>query len=169
MTTVQCLQSSALLHPREGLNLSEDDIGVISPYRSQAQKLRKAINRPGVTVIIISTVRSNESYLSHDARFSLGFIAHPKRLGVALTRAQAGVVVVGNPEVLAIDPLWRKFLVAVHDGGGWTGEPWDADAARTDGFDPVAEARARMDDLTRTLAGLELAGGSSSDDAGDDW
>ncbi|BGP41754.1 Helicase MOV-10 [Rhodotorula kratochvilovae] len=183
--TVVAAYVEALLHSSEGLDLAEKDIGVI-PYRSQAEKLREAINRSEVTVgsveqfqgaerscIIISTVRSNEQYLSHDARFSLGFIAHPKRLNVALTRAQAGLIVVGNPEVLALDPLWRRFLLYVHDHGGWTGEAWDADAARRDEFDPVGEARARMDDLTRTLAGLGLGGESwsdeSGDESGDDW
>jgi helicase MOV-10 len=39
-------------------------------------------------VIIISTVRSNAQFLDHDLKHKLGFIATPKRINVAITRAQ---------------------------------------------------------------------------------
>lgn len=110
-------------------------------------------------------MRSNDSYLAHDARFSLGFIAHPKRLNVALTRAQAALIVVGNPEVLALDANWRKFLCFCHDHGAWAGEKWDADSAKREGFDPVGIARDRMDELTKTLAGMGLG----EDDGEGSW
>ncbi|GAA5889228.1 hypothetical protein JCM8208_007808 [Rhodotorula glutinis] len=177
--TVVAAYVNALLHQREGLDLEEKDIGIISPYRAQVSKIRKAVNRPAVevgsteqyqgaerSVIIISTVRSNEANLAHDARFALGFISHPKRLNVALTRAQAALIVVGNPEVLAADPSWRKFLLHAHEHGGWAGEEWDAEAAKRDDFDPVGQARDRMDDLATLLGGvgLEDEDDSSSDE-----
>ena len=59
-------------------------------------------------VMIISTVRSNKEYLELDKRFSLGFLSNPKRFNVSLTRAQAGCIIVGDPEILALDPLWRR-------------------------------------------------------------
>lgn len=39
-------------------------------------------------VIIISTVRSDAQFLDHDLKHKLGFIATPKRINVATTRAQ---------------------------------------------------------------------------------
>jgi len=44
---------------------------------------------------------------------------------VALTRAQALLIVVGNPVVLSLDPLWRAFLNYVYLRGGWKGKKID--------------------------------------------
>lgn len=41
-----------------------------------------------------------------DVRCRLGFLSNEKRLNVALTRAQALLVVVGNPHVLCKDTNW---------------------------------------------------------------
>jgi hypothetical protein len=40
---------------------------------------------------------------------------------VAVTRAQALLIVVGNSNVLGLDPLWRRFLNVIALGGGWRG------------------------------------------------
>lgn len=45
-------------------------------------------------IIIISCVRSNDYQ-------GIGFLADPRRLNVALTRAKYAAIVVGNPKVLA--------------------------------------------------------------------
>ena len=46
---------------------------------------------------------------------------------VAITRAQAMLIVIGNPNTLVLDPIWREFLNYVHSCGGCRGEPisWD--------------------------------------------
>jgi hypothetical protein len=46
---------------------------------------------------------------------------------VAVTRAKALLIIVGDPLVLGLDPLWREYLNTVHAGGGWRGRPipWD--------------------------------------------
>jgi len=46
---------------------------------------------------------------------------------VAVTRAKALLIIVGDPLVLGLDPLWRTYLNEVHAGGGWRGRaiPWD--------------------------------------------
>jgi hypothetical protein len=46
---------------------------------------------------------------------------------VAITRAQALLIIVGDPMVLGLDILWRRFLYFIHGSGGWKGAPfpWD--------------------------------------------
>ena len=48
----------------------------------------------------IFQVRSNESLVSSDIHHNLGFLSNPKRFNVAITRAQALLIIVGNPHVL---------------------------------------------------------------------
>ncbi|KAG8870410.1 hypothetical protein FRB97_009799 [Tulasnella sp. 331] len=124
------------------LRLMDPEIGVISPYNAQCQKIRAVIRiqHPGVKVgsveefqgqerrvIIISTVRSSMDYVTYDLRHTLGFVSNPRRFNVAITRAQALVIIVGDPDVLGLDPLWRSFLNYIHQNGGWKGRKigWD--------------------------------------------
>lgn len=57
-------------------------------------------------------------------------MANERRFNVAMTRAQALLIVIGDPDVLGLDPLWRCFLNYVHKSGGWKGRRigWDPDA-----------------------------------------
>ena len=41
---------------------------------------------------------------------------------MAVTRAQALLIVVGDPDVLSIDPMWRGFLNYVYQNYGWIGD-----------------------------------------------
>jgi AAA domain len=105
-------------------------IGVITPYEGQRayttaymvqhgalrSALYQAIEVASVDsfqgrekdYIILSCVRSNEHQ-------GIGFLNDPRRLNVALTRARFGVVVVGNPRVLAKQPLWHLLLTHFQD------------------------------------------------------
>ena len=59
--------------------------------------------------------------LKTDIRHSLGFVASPKRLNVALTRARALLVILGNPHLLSRDPVWRLVLNFCVERGSYTG------------------------------------------------
>lgn len=97
--------------------VSVKDIGVISAYRGQAEELRKRLRAwPELEVktidgfqgrekpiIIFSCVRSNPDG-------QIGFLADHRRLNVALTRAQRGLVVIGNPLTLQQDGMWCQWL-----------------------------------------------------------
>nr|CAB3263913.1 putative helicase mov-10-B.1 [Phallusia mammillata] len=116
------------------------EIGVISPYRQQVKKIRQVLEKKQVLgrekikvgsveefqgqerkVIIISTVRSDCHNLVHDKRFHLGFLQNPKRFNVAITRAKALLIVIGNPSILCKDHYWRKLLDFCRDRGGLSG------------------------------------------------
>jgi helicase MOV-10 len=83
---------------------------------------------------------------------------------VAVTRAQALLIVVGDPDVLGLDPLWRAFLNYVRIHGGWTGPAmsWDPREDVRDGMDYARETRERgmadMNALARRMEALALDG-----------
>ena len=84
-------------------------------------------------VIIISTVRSQNDLLVHDLKYNLGFVANEKRFNVAITRAKALLIVVGNPRVLATDEKnWLPLLRFCRDKKSWLGEEWDEGASSDD-------------------------------------
>lgn len=110
----------------------------------------------------MSTVRSDPSKISHDLKHALGFLVNPRRMNVALTRAQALLIVVGNPKILGLDPLWRSFLNYVQAHGGWKGvEPdWEVRWPEDDPEEPSVQgvsARDEMDGLAHRLRGLVVS------------
>ncbi|KAF8067812.1 P-loop containing nucleoside triphosphate hydrolase protein [Lyophyllum atratum] len=158
---------------------TDNDIGVITPYNAQCRKIRTALRNvaDGVKVgsveefqgqerrvIIISTVRSSTEFVEYDLRHTLGFVASPRRFNVAVTRAQSLLIVIGDPSVLSLDPLWRSFLNYIHHNNGWTGSPitWDPKAPvdEAGGYDKKIRETARIDmnDFTRRMEALTLAG-----------
>ncbi|KAJ3294685.1 hypothetical protein HDU79_010643 [Rhizoclosmatium sp. JEL0117] len=91
-------------------NLGTVDVGTVEDYQGMERR-----------IILLSTVRSNRLHLPHDLRNDLGLIHFPARLNVALTRAQALLVVVGDPETLCLDPLWISVLSFFYRNGCWKG------------------------------------------------
>ncbi|XP_033647604.1 putative helicase MOV-10 [Asterias rubens] len=116
-----------LLDKRGGRKIKESDIGVITPYRRQVQKIKEVLKKrhhgdikvgsveefqgQERLVIIVSTVRSTKpEHIQMDIDFHLGFVKNPKRLNVAVTRAKALLILVGNPYMLNKDQNWSMFL-----------------------------------------------------------
>ena len=134
-------------------------------------------------VIIISTVRSSKNYIESDLRHTLGFVSHPRRFNgmtcfllaagwanpgiVAVTRAKALLILVGDPATLSLDPLWRRFLTLIHRNGGWTGDeiPWDPEneveddqleeATRIGALEDMRQLAERVEALTLDAAFVE--------------
>lgn len=108
------------------LGISSRDIGIISPYAKQAKVIKSLLieaefELPKVgtveefqgqecNIIILSTVRTKTTYINSDIKYTIGFVGHPKRLNVALTRAQSLLIIIGNPNLLIEDTLWRTVL-----------------------------------------------------------
>ena len=119
------------------------EIGIISPYSKQVQKLRLLLKQANNAlggeldqikvastelfqgqerkVIIISTVRSSDEFVTFDVKHNLGFLVNPKRFNVAITRAQALLIVVGNPRVLSDDVNWKALIKHFFERGACTG------------------------------------------------
>jgi helicase MOV-10 len=89
---------------------------------------------------------------------------------VAVTRAQALLIIVGDPNVLSLDPLWRSFLNYIHSNNGWTGVPipWDSrEIVREGGYDEEARNRgaADMNAFTERLQAMTLNSTTDVDEA----
>uniref|UniRef100_A0A8C5DEA3 RNA helicase n=1 Tax=Gouania willdenowi TaxID=441366 RepID=A0A8C5DEA3_GOUWI len=144
--------------------ISPRDIGIIAPYRKQVQKIRKGLEKVGKDlrlnnmdavkvgsveefqgqerrVIMVSTVRSSTDYLQMDQKFHLGFVKNEKRFNVAVTRAKALLIVVGNPRVLKSDSTWARFIQYCRDEGGYIGiEMEEEHLLFCSSFPPVEES-----------------------------
>ncbi|XP_019633546.1 PREDICTED: putative helicase mov-10-B.1 [Branchiostoma belcheri] len=119
-----------LLNSRGTVRVNKRDIGIISPYRRQVQKIQQQLRQQYPTdhaqlkvgsveefqgqerlVIIVTTVRSPKlEFLRLDKEYNLGFLNNPKRFNVAITRAKALLIVVGNPHTLCRDEHWKKLV-----------------------------------------------------------
>jgi regulator of nonsense transcripts 1 len=113
-------------------SIRPEEIGVVTPYEGQRAYVVNHMTRTGVLhpslyqevevasvdafqgrekqYIIVTCVRSND-------RQGIGFLNDPRRLNVALTRAKLGLMIVGNPKVLAKQPLFREMLQHFRDNG----------------------------------------------------
>lgn len=95
--------------------VSEEDIGIVSPYKAQLNRLRGNLkHHRGVEIgtaeyyqgrekkiMIISTVKS---------RSNIGFVKSEKRLNVCITRAKSLLIIVGNGDTLQQNSLWNSFM-----------------------------------------------------------
>ena len=77
----------------------------------------------------MSTVRSNPEYVHTDNQYKLGFLKNPKRFNVAITRAKALLIVVGNPHILSQDHDWCQLLDWSIGRGCYTGCPYTKETA----------------------------------------
>ncbi|XP_072930032.1 putative helicase mov-10-B.1 isoform X2 [Epargyreus clarus] len=100
------------------------DIGIITPYTSQVIKIKEWLSTQGAErievgsvesfqgkekkIILISTVRGNGK--DSTRKVKLGFLTDSKRFNVALTRAKAKLIVIGNPNCLNTDKMWRLYI-----------------------------------------------------------
>lgn len=111
--------------------LSQNDIGIITPYAGQVRMLRRMLGQwrnleissvdgfqgREKAAIIVSTVRSNLGG-------AVGFLKDWRRANVALTRAKRGLIVVGNSDTLSNEHRsWRPWLNFVYAAGCVCNEP----------------------------------------------
>ncbi|XP_043691441.1 probable RNA helicase SDE3 isoform X2 [Telopea speciosissima] len=119
--------------------VNESDVGIITPYRQQVLKLKKALENLDMQdvkvgsveqfqgqereFIIVSTVRSTVKHNEFDRAHCLGFLSNPRRFNVAITRARSLLIIVGNPHIICKDPYWAKILWHCSDNNSYQGCP----------------------------------------------
>ncbi len=111
-----------------------DAVGVITPYSAQVQRLRRVLP-PAVEVASVNAFQGREkacivvSFVRSNADGAVGFVADPRRLTVALTRARVLLVLIGDSATLSTVPRFAALLDAVAAAGQldsvWA-PPWDA-------------------------------------------
>ncbi|XP_011861509.1 PREDICTED: putative helicase mov-10-B.1 isoform X2 [Vollenhovia emeryi] len=100
------------------------DIGIVTPFKQQQQDISRhltAMNLKDITVgtvetfqgqernvMILSTVRSQ--IFEHDGKEHIGFLSSAKRFNVALTRAKALMIIIGNPNILCTNKHWKVLV-----------------------------------------------------------
>lgn len=110
--------------------LKAEQLGIITPYRRQIEKLQLLLDGAQLRrckiatmeefqgdereIILISTVRTREKNIQFDQKFNLGFLFSPKRFNVAVSRAKWMVIVVGDPKILQRDSNWVEFMEKAH-------------------------------------------------------
>lgn len=107
------------------------DFGIISPYKSQVQLLRKLVRQSSFLkpiqrqiavntvdgfqgqerdVILISMVRGND-----DGR--IGFLNDLRRMNVAITRARMKLIVLGDTSTLSHHPFYKRLIDHIAEHG----------------------------------------------------
>lgn len=143
----------------KSLQLKPSDIGVITPYTKQLKALERQFDSVGSlagiqcgtverfqgqekTFIIMSTVRSTRSANGIiSARRHIGFVGNPKRLNVAISRAEAGLVIVGDLRSLAAHSShWRSLVQRGQELGCILGESMDVHPSSKRQDSPLASA-----------------------------
>lgn len=102
------------------------EIGVIAPYRTQVQEIRRQLRAEDLSVVKVGTVTdyqgqeggvilisatiSSDKSLRTEQSTHQGFLGSPKMFNVAITRACNLLIVVGNPHILIKDTYWGALL-----------------------------------------------------------
>lgn len=118
------------IHTLEPCFCTEDTLGVIVPYRNQIAAIRNAIDRAGVPELHNITIDTVERYQGSQRKYIIyGFTVQKhyqlrfltnntfveegrlidRKLNVAMTRAQEHLIMVGNPAILDLNPLFRNL------------------------------------------------------------
>lgn len=139
-----------LMRGINGKKVYEQDIGIVSPYLAQLKRLREKVP-PNIEIgtaeyyqgrekkiIIISTVKSGTG---------MGFLRNEKRLNVILTRAQSLLIIVGNPETLQQDRLWKSFIHFCHINHVFVGEPFNLRSMADEDEQKVGEMSTQLKNL----------------------
>lgn len=116
--------------------LTTNDIGIVTPFRAQVLHLRQELRKANLgsirvgtvddyqgqeeLIIIVSTVIGSANARAVQA-MAHGLMASPQRFNVAITRAKALLVVVGDPNALWEDASWRALLQYAVDHNAYRG------------------------------------------------
>lgn len=110
---------------------AQDTVGVIVPYRNQIATVRNTIARLGIPMLTDITIDTVERYQGSQRRYiiygftiqkhyQLRFLTNntfiengkliDRKLNVAMTRAQEHLIMIGNPALLQMNPLFQEVM-----------------------------------------------------------
>ncbi len=113
--------------------VSADHIGVIAPYSAAVDRIRGQDGLEGVEVSTVNAFQGREKeaivccWVRSNPDGDLGFVADPRRLTVALTRARRFLLCIGDSATLANSPRFAQLLDTLQETGAWRTvweEPW---------------------------------------------
>lgn len=109
----------------ENKSIKQSEIGVITPFYKQVQKIRAALRQKKLgevkvsgtdefqgkeyKALFISTVRCSSKWKEYDDMHGLGLF-NPRALNTSITRAIALLVVVGDPYIAIQDKNWKAYV-----------------------------------------------------------
>ncbi|XP_023037575.1 uncharacterized protein LOC6639688 isoform X2 [Drosophila willistoni] len=118
-----------------GQKLAQTDIGIISPYKNQYQRIQEQLNMRNWSqidcgsvelfqgkekqIIIVSFVRSFTP--------KLGFLDNRRRLNVLLSRPMSLLILIGNPKTLSQNQDFRHIIEMCRDRKTLVGSPYFID------------------------------------------
>ena len=103
----------------EGSGVKSREIAVITMYDAQRVRLSRALHTEGRTELLIGNVDAVQgkerpyvivSLVRSNSTRKIGFVDDARRANVALTRAQAGLIIVGDAYTLRAHEPWRSLL-----------------------------------------------------------
>ncbi|XP_034477048.1 uncharacterized protein LOC117783648 isoform X1 [Drosophila innubila] len=122
-----------------GEKLVQTDIGIISPYKNQYQRIQEQLNMRNwhqidcgsvelfqgkeKQIIIVSFVRSFTE--------KLGFLNNSRRLNVLLSRPMSLLILIGNPRTLSKNEEFRHIIDMCRDRKTLVGSPYYPDDNKT--------------------------------------
>jgi len=126
-----------------GCGATPEDIGIIAPFRKQVYKIRHFLRerhlgqiRVGTVddyqgqeekIIFISTVVGRNQKVGSEITSlqtqGVGLLGSNQRFNVAITRAKALLVIVGDPIALVGDSNWYAMLRRCHEKNAYRGAP----------------------------------------------
>lgn len=107
------------------------DFGIISPYKSQVQLLRRLVKndkdlRPLLPYISVNTVDGFQgqerdviliSMVRGNDEGRIGFLGDLRRMNVAITRARMKLIILGDTSTLSHTPFYRRLIQHVTEHG----------------------------------------------------
>lgn len=125
----EALLIEELLYRLVQYQINPKDIGIITPYEGQRVYITKLIKEKARVAVDDLEIKNLDGFQGREKRFILfstvrsnmesemGFLHNKRRLNVAITRAQSGLVLVGNRIVLGNDRMWKKLIEHIRDLG----------------------------------------------------
>lgn len=121
----------------ENQSIKQSEIGVITPFYKQVQKIRLALRQKKLgdvkvsgidefqgkeyKALFLSTVRSSSKWKEHDEKYGLGLF-NPRALNTAITRAMALLVIVGDPYIASQEKHFKSLMDYCIHNGSYVGE-----------------------------------------------